>query len=85
MNILEQRIDKAQIGEKIDLSEITTPFKSVEFTIEPDKEYCYNLIHKGFGSTTFPMRSQNYVKTFKTLAGCKRNFLRQYSKFYIGV
>lgn len=53
-------------------------FRSIEFDIT-DGEYCWCArTHYNYGGgLTFPMKSTHLVRTFKTLNGAKRNFIKR--------
>ena len=81
MNRFEYLIDNAKLEERVDLSEVNDIIKSVKFEISSEG-YIWSAKHWKLSSHIYPMRSQTYVKFFKTLSGAKRNFIRQYGKFF---
>jgi hypothetical protein len=54
--------------------------KSVRFQKESDGTFMWVATLKDGWGVRFPMKSSQYVKTFKTLANAKRSFLRQYGR-----
>jgi len=76
LNILEQRVDKAQMGEVVQLNDITVPFMYVCFEMGI-RCFTWRLWHRKDIKDT-------YSKKFPTLELCKRNFIQKYGNFYIG-
>lgn len=84
MNNIDKVLN-AKINEKIILnncSVIEIRFESwINSTDEWIKKHPYTWVGylvSNRWETIFPMRNTNYVAFFKTLAGAKRNFIRQY-------
>jgi len=74
---VKDKIMSIEIGKSIDLTKHSNMYISVQFSKDIDGEYIWTLYRKGYAGPIFPMQSTWAVKTFKTLNGCKRNFLRR--------
>lgn len=84
MNELE-KVERAQVNETVHFDELFR-LEHVRFTIEDSgegMEYSWTAKRRDDWHylTPFGNRS-NTVKTFKTLKGAKRNFLKQFSHYF---
>jgi hypothetical protein len=78
-------IENANIGHNIELESMGHILEHVSFDLDSG-EYSWiaKISFKNTGNVGYehPMKNSNYVKTFKTLAGAKRNFLKRWNKDY---
>lgn len=77
-------IENAQTDQKIDFPK-SFSYKHVVFDtlLENGKLlYTWSSESKGSVINIYPMKNSNYVKYFKTLAGAKRNFIKQLSYLF---
>lgn len=90
----EELIMCLKIGEKLDLESYGQALKWVyfdgrEYHKGEGIEYCwsaeYSWKNRGVVGYVHPLRSSNYVQTFKTLNGAKRNFIKRYKDIYTKV
>lgn len=80
-----------EIGEKLELESYGKSLKWVYFDAREyhkgeGLEYSwsaeYSFKNIGCVGYVYPLRSSNYVQTFKTLKGAKRNFIKRYKNTY---
>jgi len=79
---LVQIIEAAPINTRIDLESIGHILKWVSFSLEDGEyEWMAERSWKNNRSVGYvhPMKNSQYVKTFKTLAGAKRSFIKIWS------
>lgn len=74
---LVAKIMSSEPGEKIDLTHYDRLYKEAIIDRESDGEFCWSLSYKDWPMNDYPMRSQNYVKTFKTINGARRNLIKR--------
>jgi hypothetical protein len=83
MKKLISAINAATVDQKIELETSDHFFKWVEFEYDKyEDEFCWTA-ERSWKNTervgyVFPSKSSNIVKSFKTLKGAKRNFIKSY-------
>jgi hypothetical protein len=60
----------------VDIATLHPYTKEINVKHDPEDGYYWGIKTKGFASITFSGKG-NYVKFYKTLAGCKRNLLNR--------
>ena len=81
-----KQVENAKVNETIQFDE-SFQFEHVRFTLKDyggeKPEYCWDAKRRDDWHylTSFGNR-RNTIQTFKTLAGAKRNFLKQYSHYF---
>lgn len=84
MNRIEliELINKIEPNINIELEEFGYIFKWIKFEKNSDGTFCWSAerSYKNDGSVgyVFPMLNVSMVKSFKTLKGAKRNFIKHY-------
>lgn len=74
---LVERIMEVWIREIVDLSTLHDHFTEVSFTYNRHEGYSWIARTKYGVNLVFPSQSSQEIKTFKTLNGAKRNFIRR--------
>jgi hypothetical protein len=83
-----------KVDEKLDLESYGQALQWVDFSAREYRKgeglkYCwcaqYSYKNRGLVGYVHPLKSSNYVQTFKTLNGAKRNFIKRYKDIYTKV
>ena len=72
---IDERIEAAGIGRKINIADVCDAFQYVTFSLQEGYGFFWSAQIKDTVTTVFPMLNSSRVKHFKTFKGCKRNFL----------
>jgi len=82
LKAIREIIENASKNEQIDLSCFEWIFKSVRFDYQKSENwYSYSAYYREdikHPSYYTPSKNSNYILTFKTLAGAKRNFIKRF-------
>lgn len=71
-----QKVNNAKVNELIDLTGYSH-YTEVMFDQDSDNKYCWTLKRNDWVGCIFPMKNTQYVKTFRTFNGAKRNLMKR--------
>lgn len=77
--MLKDIIDKAKVGEELDISAYTI-YASVCFSYNERDGYSYRLVSRRHVRMVYPEKNSREIRMWRTLNGAKRYFLKRHDR-----